>query len=492
MKKLILAAALISAFSLQPSAFAQTPVAPLRVNPNTGAIVDQANFASGNNLPTLNGNNTFTGNNTLNGTTTFGNATQVRSALSLGTLATQNGTFSGTSSGNNTGDQTLAGLGGVSLNGTNTFGSNGSLNFTGSPISYPITLPASSAIQGIRWDGSGNGTAIGYETSQHKIRITSKKRIDLLPAQDFQGDGFIQLGNNGKTSEYIFISQEGGAQSAYQNVPSHRFNFNSAWWNGNASVDRVATMQGNTDSGGNATIEFFSPGSSGAGTYNGTLERYTYSSGNKTLTISNTGLALNSGNITGLNRANATPALSGNGSPTSGIAFFASDVQIVRSGTTQAYTDSAGFTVATNFFPLSAVYTSAGSVGSPAISRSSTASSGIYWPTAHALAVSSQGVEQVRWTTAGTQIGANGTAMARVRHGTATLVNGTVTVSDATITDNARIMATRSGIAASTALGTISKGTVTPSTSFVLNSRKSDTTIETGDQSTVDYIIVEP
>ena len=136
MKKLILAAAILSAFSLQPSAFAQTPVAPLRVNPNTGAVVDQANFASGNNLPTLNGNNTFTGNITLNGTTTFGNATQARGALGLGTLATQNGTFSGTSSGNNTGDQTLVGLGGLaSTNGTATnLTVNGTLTANGSAL----------------------------------------------------------------------------------------------------------------------------------------------------------------------------------------------------------------------------------------------------------------------------------------------------------------------------------------------------------------------
>jgi lysophospholipase L1-like esterase len=38
-------------------------------------------------------NNTWTGSNTFNGTTTFGNATQARSALGLGTLSTQNGTF---------------------------------------------------------------------------------------------------------------------------------------------------------------------------------------------------------------------------------------------------------------------------------------------------------------------------------------------------------------------------------------------------------------
>jgi hypothetical protein len=44
-----------------------------------------------------------------NGGTGAESASAARTALGLGTLATQNGTFSGTSSGNNTGDQDLSG-----------------------------------------------------------------------------------------------------------------------------------------------------------------------------------------------------------------------------------------------------------------------------------------------------------------------------------------------------------------------------------------------
>src|SRR5207253_1597112 len=66
--------------------------------------------------------NTFFGNGT--GSTaapTFMSASTARTALGLGTLATQSGTFSGTSSGTNTGDQTITLTGNVTGSGTGSF-----------------------------------------------------------------------------------------------------------------------------------------------------------------------------------------------------------------------------------------------------------------------------------------------------------------------------------------------------------------------------------
>lgn len=56
-----------------------------------------------------------------NGGTGSTSASAARTALGLGTLATQNGTFSGTSSGTNTGDQTITLTGGVTGSGTGSF-----------------------------------------------------------------------------------------------------------------------------------------------------------------------------------------------------------------------------------------------------------------------------------------------------------------------------------------------------------------------------------
>lgn len=103
--------------------------------------------------------------------------------------------------------------------------------------------------------------------------------------------------------------------------------------------------------------------------------------------------------------------------------------------------------------------------------------------------ISDLGVEAKQASAEIARVGSTSNAATR---DVATLVNGTVTVSDSTVTTSARIMLTRSAINASTAVGTLGTGTITASTSFVVNSRKSDTTIETGDQSTVQYLIIEP
>jgi hypothetical protein len=79
------------------------------------------------------------------------------------------------------------------------------------------------------------------------------------------------------------------------------------------------------------------------------------------------------------------------------------------------------------------------------------------------------------------------------RMGTATLVAGTVTVSNTSVTANTRIFLSRYSPGASTALGVISVGTVTASTSFVINSLKTaDATVETNDVSVVHWLLVEP
>jgi len=75
-------------------------------------------------FPTLNQNTTGTASNVTgtvalaNGGTGATNAPDARTALGLGTLATQNGTFSGTSSGTNTGDQTISITGDVTASGS--------------------------------------------------------------------------------------------------------------------------------------------------------------------------------------------------------------------------------------------------------------------------------------------------------------------------------------------------------------------------------------
>jgi hypothetical protein len=71
-----------------------------------------------------------------------------RTALGLGTLATQSGTFSGTSSGTNTGDQTITLTGGVTGSGTGSFAAT---VVTNANLTGPIT-------------STGNATAVASQT----------------------------------------------------------------------------------------------------------------------------------------------------------------------------------------------------------------------------------------------------------------------------------------------------------------------------------------
>ena len=83
-----------------------------------------------------------------------------------------------------------------------------------------------------------------------------------------------------------------------------------------------------------------------------------------------------------------------------------------------------------------------------------------------------------------------GTNMVRVKHGTATLVAGTVTVSDSTITANSRIFVNRF-----TAGGTRSASydvTRTASTSFTITGYDGAGAAQTADTSVVAYQIIEP
>lgn len=79
------------------------------------------------------------------------------------------------------------------------------------------------------------------------------------------------------------------------------------------------------------------------------------------------------------------------------------------------------------------------------------------------------------------------------RMGQSTLTAGTVTVSNTSVTANTRIFLSRSAIGASTEAGTLSVGTVTPSTSFIINSLDpSDASVATGDISVIDWVLIEP
>lgn len=77
------------------------------------------------------------------------------------------------------------------------------------------------------------------------------------------------------------------------------------------------------------------------------------------------------------------------------------------------------------------------------------------------------------------------------RIGTSTLVNGTVTVSNTSVTTNTHIFVSRKSINGSTTVGALEGGTVVAGTSFVINSYTSTAGISPDDDSIVEWVLIE-
>lgn len=86
-------------------------------------------------------------------------------------------------------------------------------------------------------------------------------------------------------------------------------------------------------------------------------------------------------------------------------------------------------------------------------------------------------------------LGARGQALTGVRHGAVSLTAGQATVTHASLTASARVVVTRSARGGTPGVCY----EVTPAAgSFVITARTSTDTIETGDASTISYVVVEP
>lgn len=81
---------------------------------------------------------------------------------------------------------------------------------------------------------------------------------------------------------------------------------------------------------------------------------------------------------------------------------------------------------------------------------------------------------------------------ANARMGVATLVSGTVTISNTSVGANTRILLNRYSVNSSSALGLLSVGTIVNGTSFIINALKeADATVQTNDVSIVDWVLIE-
>jgi hypothetical protein len=127
-------------------------------------------------------------------------ASTARTNLGLGTLATQSGTFSGSSSGTNTGDQDLS----------------GKANLAGPTFTGTVTLPSTTSI------GTVSSTEIGYVDNVTSAIQTQLDAKAPLASPTFTGTPTLPTGtiattqatgtNNTTVATTAFVSQEKGLQ----------------------------------------------------------------------------------------------------------------------------------------------------------------------------------------------------------------------------------------------------------------------------------------
>lgn len=306
---------------------------------------------------------------------------------------------------------------------------------------------------GIWWGGEANMTGIAadrHDSGQDKLRITSRLNIDLLPAQAFQG-GFIQMGNNSGSGEYIFISSEGTATASNTTTASHDLYFNTTYWTSSAQSDRVL-LRANTDTSGNSRLSFYGTPSSTAPSFNAGLGIYQVAASTEHVSLAEMGVAVISGSaagpsyrflsgtnsglyytgsgvgisVTGTNVGtwsaagltnvgeffapanNANPAYAFTGALTSGLGCFGSDWQLVRVGVVQLYGDGSGVTVVPNLFPAGVVRGADGTVGAPEYAFSADTNTGIYRIGTDNLGIVTGGTNQI--VVANTGVSVTGTA----------------------------------------------------------------------------------
>ncbi len=400
-----------------------------------------------------------------------------RAGMGLGTLSTQSGTFSGTSSGTNTGDQT---------------------NITGNAGTATV-LATPRTIFGESFDGSA---AIGVKASLSGQSLTGSQAtnlLDLSTTWDTTGDpnliyGRVTNTNSGIVSDLIDLGTAAGGglfrvnmlgnviANVYSGAGTGLTGTASGLTAGNATLAAglSATLTG--ASGGTGVANTGKTITIGASlTTTGTdlptfafpsaATARTYTFPTTTATLARTDAAQT---FTGLQTVGSLTT--NNGQITIGSGFgmqlgnnlmlFPSASGVLRFGKTD---DSAGFRLNGTTNNVCEIQTFAGS------GRGSL----------KVLDFESSGASTL---TGGATIG-GGTAVAKWRHGTATLASGTVTVADAAITTSSRIWVNRF-----TDGGTVGDSysiTRSAGANFTITSKTANATVA-GDTSVVAYQIIEP
>jgi hypothetical protein len=139
-------------------------------------------------------------------------------------------------------------------NGSNQWFEPGTLNCR--TLSFPADTQPNTGISWTR-DGITRSSGVSYETTMSKLRVVSNKRVDLIPGGDFQGDGFIQMGNAEFTHDFAYFPSDGTASASTPvNLPSKAQLFIANFWNGSASSFKISGIQGDVDTSGNEGLLF--------------------------------------------------------------------------------------------------------------------------------------------------------------------------------------------------------------------------------------------
>lgn len=348
-----------------------------------------------------------------------------------------------------------------------------------SPLGTANTFTATQTIDGtnrIYWNGLLCSIWNDGDVTLKKMHIDCEGSISISPGASAVGGHILQLGNGTRVGETINIQRNGDATSGTTITQSKQFIFSTSYWSGSAAVIREIGMQATTTTGGLNEL-YFIPTATHDTTTTGVL------SGSKILRILEAGVVIGSRTSAPL----ATLDLQAISGTEPLIVRDSSGNFRLRNSSNSWYFGEAGVsrvgigalgTTDRSYLAIRAGTTSDGQLRLESGVAPTSPATGEIWNDGSNVAIQGIGLS---FNSVGKGLTYKSGTGARA--GNATLVGGTVTVTNTTVTANTIVMLTRKTSGGT--IGTAITYTLSAATSFTINS---DNPLDT---STFSYVLHE-
>lgn len=118
---------------------------------------------------------------------------------------------------------------------------------------------------GLFWNALDNGASFTMDSTKPEVRLLAP--FIALGSNNYNGNTYLQLGQNAADAWYTFLSSQGGSTANRTTTASGRLVFISTYWTGSANAYRYSMTRGESDTSGNPRISFYPNSNVNVGTY---------------------------------------------------------------------------------------------------------------------------------------------------------------------------------------------------------------------------------